>query len=336
MSTSISVNEAVDRLAQLSGSTVTIRGILNIEFENAALLHYPKAERRSLSSAIRDQSSLWLTTHDAITPNDGDRVMVVDSGGGTTDITIATLRISDGAVESIEDPRTESVTLADLRNRGKIEGSQFGGGDVTRLAASHTLCRWATEREIPEVALISRLSTIAHRSMIDVLDTRCAIPSGSISSVSLFASKDPGTYWHMAVPELAGRAELCKRGLVASAKTGDFRPQFFFTDDHKDVSITFQDFTLAQREINTEYAERLNDVLRDDLKHSGVHVKWVVYVGGNSMLSGMRCALNDSAIRSVEISDTLRREAIALGLLADPPIPFYDLPVRVVVLLYML
>ena len=95
MSTSISVNEALDRLAQLSGSTVTIRGILNIEFEGTELLHYPKAERRSRSSGSRDQSSLWLTTHDAINSPNGDltklhgrRVMVKgvlrgpDAGGG--------------------------------------------------------------------------------------------------------------------------------------------------------------------------------------------------------------------------------------------------------------
>ncbi len=55
MADSLSVHEALDQLAQLSGQGVAVHGILHFEFEHIALWHYPKAERRNASF-------IWLST----------------------------------------------------------------------------------------------------------------------------------------------------------------------------------------------------------------------------------------------------------------------------------
>lgn len=55
MEGTISVNEAIDRLASEAGAVVAISGILSFEFENVSLNHYPVSERRDAYG-----SSIWL------------------------------------------------------------------------------------------------------------------------------------------------------------------------------------------------------------------------------------------------------------------------------------
>ncbi len=53
----LSVNEAIENLASLSGRDVAITGLLTFEFENISLDHWPKAEQREGTS-----SSIWIST----------------------------------------------------------------------------------------------------------------------------------------------------------------------------------------------------------------------------------------------------------------------------------
>jgi len=62
MSGSLSVNEALDQLVRLNGEPVAIHGILRFEFEQIAIWHYPKAERRDAERFGKASSSIWLST----------------------------------------------------------------------------------------------------------------------------------------------------------------------------------------------------------------------------------------------------------------------------------
>ena len=53
----LSVNEALDRIDELAGSDICVRGILSFEFEDVSITHLPRAERRDGES-----SSIWLST----------------------------------------------------------------------------------------------------------------------------------------------------------------------------------------------------------------------------------------------------------------------------------
>ena len=55
MTTLLSVNAAVEQLTTLMGTDVQIRGILSFGFEDVAIYHHPKAERRD-----DYKSSIWL------------------------------------------------------------------------------------------------------------------------------------------------------------------------------------------------------------------------------------------------------------------------------------
>ncbi|HEX8613669.1 MAG TPA: hypothetical protein VF800_20520 [Telluria sp.] len=59
----LTINEVIDRLDEFNGKQVEIGGILNFEFENASLEHYPKAEHRDASDDRAQPyypSSIWL------------------------------------------------------------------------------------------------------------------------------------------------------------------------------------------------------------------------------------------------------------------------------------
>jgi len=51
----LSVNEALDELLELEHSDVHVQGILHFEFEDVALYHHPKAERKE-----GYDSSIWI------------------------------------------------------------------------------------------------------------------------------------------------------------------------------------------------------------------------------------------------------------------------------------
>lgn len=55
MNEPLSINEALDRLDELAGKDVCIKGILSFEFENISISHSPKSERRN-----GYKSSVWL------------------------------------------------------------------------------------------------------------------------------------------------------------------------------------------------------------------------------------------------------------------------------------
>ena len=58
----LSVNEALDQLADLDGQPVAVQGILCFEFEHIALWHYPKADQRDANPFGPSSSSIWLST----------------------------------------------------------------------------------------------------------------------------------------------------------------------------------------------------------------------------------------------------------------------------------
>lgn len=80
MQRSISVNEAIEQLAQTTNVIFTVRGNLNFEFENRSLRHYPVAERHDDPYT----SAIWLSAgHGSIQFNEavltrwhGKRVLV--------------------------------------------------------------------------------------------------------------------------------------------------------------------------------------------------------------------------------------------------------------------
>lgn len=76
----ISVNEAIDSRVKRSGQCFEIEGLLNYDFEDTSLNHWPKAERRSDAYT----SSIWIDTEGAFSFNEdvmtkwnGKRVVVL-------------------------------------------------------------------------------------------------------------------------------------------------------------------------------------------------------------------------------------------------------------------
>ena len=58
----LTVNELVDRRSELHGTPVEVIGQLSFEFEDQALWHFPKAERRPApeSDPAFYSSSVWI------------------------------------------------------------------------------------------------------------------------------------------------------------------------------------------------------------------------------------------------------------------------------------
>ncbi|MNV94998.1 hypothetical protein D3C71_1898470 [compost metagenome] len=62
MTTTLSVNSAIDDLQALSGRDITVEGVLCLEFEGSAIDHFPKVERREKGQAGPIYpSSIWLS-----------------------------------------------------------------------------------------------------------------------------------------------------------------------------------------------------------------------------------------------------------------------------------
>lgn len=57
MRQALSVNEALDRIDELVGSDICVRGLLSFEFEDISITHLPRADRRD-----GYLSSIWLAT----------------------------------------------------------------------------------------------------------------------------------------------------------------------------------------------------------------------------------------------------------------------------------
>ncbi len=55
MNEPLSINEALDRLDELAGKDIFIKGILSFDFEDMSISHCPKSERRD-----GYKSSVWL------------------------------------------------------------------------------------------------------------------------------------------------------------------------------------------------------------------------------------------------------------------------------------
>jgi len=53
----LSINEALDRIDELAGCDICVRGLLTFEFEDISIAHLPRAERRD-----GEMSSIWLST----------------------------------------------------------------------------------------------------------------------------------------------------------------------------------------------------------------------------------------------------------------------------------
>lgn len=53
----LSVNEALDRIDELAGADICVRGLLSFEFEDVSITHLPRAERGE-----GYKSSIWLST----------------------------------------------------------------------------------------------------------------------------------------------------------------------------------------------------------------------------------------------------------------------------------
>ncbi len=53
----LSVNEALDRIDELAGSDIYVRGLFSFEFEDISITHLPRADRRDGYT-----SSIWLST----------------------------------------------------------------------------------------------------------------------------------------------------------------------------------------------------------------------------------------------------------------------------------
>lgn len=65
MTTTLSVNSAIDALQEVAGQDITVEGVLCFEFEGTSIDHFPKVERREPGQAGPIcPSSIWLNVGD--------------------------------------------------------------------------------------------------------------------------------------------------------------------------------------------------------------------------------------------------------------------------------
>ncbi len=237
----------------------------------------------------------------------GSRVMVVDSGGGTTDVAIGTL-IVDGDRLALQDVISYDMTLPKCRDNGDSIGSDFGGGDVTRLAGAYAIASFAKAGNLE-----SRYSELA----------RIAGTSGEGAAAfgfgpnQFFPTNKRQGFWHQLAPRLYDAVESVKRHLSNTPETTVVNVIGVGSDY---LTLAQSDITDAIGVFSEEYATGVRDIIWLEKELGRDTPIACAFVGGNNILMGPELTLNYET-RLVKVDKESVRMAVVVG--AALPIPIH-------------
>lgn len=250
---------------------------------------------------------------------EGDSVLLIDSGAGTTDVVMGRLK-RDATGWILEERSFFGLSLAEARKNGLVSSSHCGGRDVTSLAGTFAI---ADHAKFPANYENSESEEI--RRFVDTLSKNGTYMQWLLEPepTSAFPPEiDDNRYWPSRQPGWFQRAENAK---LAIFNTGDNSGGPIFSEPFK-RELKRSHFELAKQWI----AKAIGESLRGHL--TAPPPKWCFMVGGNLLATELREAIQRAigAEYSVELPDLIRL-AVVQGL-ATPPRKQTELPICTVLL----
>lgn len=269
----------------------------------------------------------------------GDRIMVVDSGAGTTDVCFGTVMRTDGTI-GITAVSRYGIGLPKMRTLGVINGLNFGGGDVTRLAGSLAIDSWVSQA-VPATNDEHVPEKVFQKAVTSLMNSRAAgVQVGDVDVTGFTPDRltpflpevPPDQYWPAARPDLFRRFEQAKIEL-ATKKLSEAVVSSSVGGAAKNVvglSLRREAINSAAGAFQNDYADELRKTIDEESNRNRPLPSWIVYVGGNSCIEQFRTIAYLTTACEIEISDEARRLAIVRGLCsAEMAAPLFPFPVRV-------
>lgn len=212
---------------------------------------------------------------------EGDQVLVFDSGGGTTDIACFNVHEVDGAIEM------KNVRQVGSHREGGEAGAshQFGGTTLTQLLG------FFKYRQSPQVGGGTRLLAFANEHdgrNLTTFDESLELTNSGFISIVPENAEDGGESlrWHRRFPRFYRLVEEKKRDLAGLPSKNDF--VLLYKDAHGDAFVEREILDLI---VGTEMKKILEPMLAD-LAAGGERaldrIRHVFAVGGNSNVPGIQ------------------------------------------------
>lgn len=264
---------------------------LKTEYDILETVFEPDAALRGILSSNSDGKSRIA---------DNQSILIVDSGAGTTDLSYGTIQRSDGKIQ-VSVVERSSIVLEPLRSAGMICSNSFGGGDVTRLAASYAISDWAKRQKPIDTAKyeralkqLSKMGRPTHWMPMD--DYKCIFPTTVPES----------TYWHNAQPDLYRMSEAAKLSIVQNESS----EIDLSTAVKPSPQMTKEHLAFALKHLSPEFSKELSAFLdRIDSPPN-----WIFYLGGNMECSELRANELPLEINTPDLTADDRRLAVIRGL----------------------
>lgn len=248
----------------------------------------------------------------------GDRIMIVDSGGGTTDIVIGTINRTPNGL-TFSDSVKYPLALPLARNQGLVVSERFfGGGDVTRLCCSKLLQRLNHTNGSDQAPLLEFLAPFQLRGQaLDVSKIKTNFFEPFPTSV------DRSKYWPYVCPGLVERIEEAKINLSNRLVNGEQKSTDNMTEQVKGkVNLTQQDLQSALELLSNEFLESLDHCLKCESEAGRVQPRWIAFVGGNTIFHELRGDWSHgSRCTELPLDSRTRRLAVPIGLYLQRKVP---------------
>ncbi|MBW7928375.1 MAG: hypothetical protein H3C58_09885 [Fimbriimonadaceae bacterium] len=240
-------------------------------------------------------------------PPDG-HVLVVDSGAGTTDLTVGRLSWSSGAVR-LDDVSSTSAQFPELFDAGKLPSVDVGGETVTLLLVPAIFSRLAQLLPADQRSQVSKLILDLAR----VAGDRTLEDSGFKWSRDIYDHQGcffPHTQqaWHKKFSGLVGWLDAQK---VALSKAPDSRAETIAFKESNTVWLCGRDLQESGHSVGVA-VRNFSKAFLDDC---GVDKVAICCVGGNSELSEFREKMAELVQAGTPIDLEDRRLAVVKGAL---------------------
>jgi len=263
---------------------------LKTECDRLETVYEPDAALRGVLATDFDEKSKLCA---------GQTVLIVDSGAGTTDISYGEIDRADDGI-SVRVSKRGAVSLPSLRASGMLCSDSFGGGDVTRLAASYAMIHWANTR--------AKSRSLSYERALESLEKWKRITHWMPQSdpKRMFpVDVDSEEYWHIAQAWLYAQAESAKLNVIQSSASCAI-----------DASVT-PPLEMSKR--NLEFAvevatSELTSSVDNFIADLPAPPDWIFYLGGNMEFEEFRSAGDRLRSRTPRLNSDIRRLAVVKGL----------------------
>lgn len=213
--------------------------------------------------------------------DEGDQVLVFDSGGGTTDIAGFTVHEVDGAIEM------QNVRQVGSHREGGEAGAshQFGGTTLTQLIGFY---KYTSKPERGGGARLLAFVNEHDGRNLPTFDESLKLTESGFKSIVPADAEDGGESlrWHRRFPRFYRLVEDKKRALALLPDKDDL--EMLYKDNHGEVYLIREDLDLI---VDTEMKKVLDPMLADlttDGEQALDRIRHVFAVGGNSNIARIR------------------------------------------------